>query len=369
MRYRNKLPQNNGMKKQGKLGHSCFRERRGTHFIVLNMILCFAFLLAGSLLLDTPVYAGGLADSVGRSSGGGLADKVGGDEHSGLVDIVESLPDAEIEPTRADVSPVGVPEDDVPAAVEPETESSATFAEWSTDEPLVVDMADLWTTSEEGDLAERANELSREYGIVLVIVSTSSTEGKSTVAYADDFFDYHPYGEDGILVLFDMENKEVYISTTGKGIELLNDARIESILDEIFANDNIADGHYYSAAVGFLDASEVYLKAGPAKPGHDGVKRVRHMTLGNVLMALLFAGIASMLFYRSNAHQYQKRKQQPFFDTTNAVTEYSFINDQFLTKSVTSVVRSSSSSSGGRGSTSTHSGSSGRSHGGGGRKF
>ena len=304
------------------------------------------------------VQAGGLADSISEREAEAQKDETSG---GGLSDIVQSFADAGEEAGLEDVAD---------SAEEPLTESSATYAEWHTSEPLVVDNADLWTDREESELAERADELSREYGIVLVLVSTLDTDGKSTMEYADDYFDYHPYGEDGILVLFDMKNKEVFISTTGKGIQLLNDARIESVLDEIFANDNMADGKYYEAALGFLDGTEVYLKSGPARSGHDDVKRVKKLTFAEIGTALVLSGLIGLVFFRTNASRYKKKKQSPFFDTANAATEYSFINDHFLNKSVTSVVRSSSSSSSsGGGRTSTRSSSSGRSHGGGGRKF
>ena len=85
---------------------------------------------------------------------------------------------------------------------------------------LVVDEANLMSPDQVLDLNDRANALSQEFNMDIVIVTTDDTGGKSSREFADDYFDYNGYGVgpnyDGILFLIDMDNRETYISTTGQ---------------------------------------------------------------------------------------------------------------------------------------------------------
>ena len=103
---------------------------------------------------------------------------------------------------------------------------------------LVFDEAELLIESEVEEIEAEANALSEAYSMDIVIATTDNTHGKSSRNYADDFFDYGGFGvgpdSDGILFLIDMDNREAYISTSGKGIKYLTDARIEKILDVVF---------------------------------------------------------------------------------------------------------------------------------------
>lgn len=102
---------------------------------------------------------------------------------------------------------------------------------------LVVDEANLMSPDQVLDLNDRANALSQEFNMDIVIVTTDDTGGKSSREFADDYFDYNGYGVgpnyDGILFLIDMDNRETYISTTGQGIRYLTDVRIEAVLDRV----------------------------------------------------------------------------------------------------------------------------------------
>ena len=119
---------------------------------------------------------------------------------------------------------------------------------------LVVDEANLMSPDQVLDLNDRANALSQEFNMDIVIVTTDDTGGKSSREFADDYFDYNGYGVgpnyDGILFLIDMDNRETYISTTGQGIRYLTDVRIEAVLDRVF-DSGLLVGDYYGAALGF----------------------------------------------------------------------------------------------------------------------
>ena len=124
----------------------------------------------------------------------------------------------------------------------------------------VYDAADVFSTDEEDDLSTRLEKLEEQIdGWKFAIVTTDDAEGKTARDYADDRWDAST-DTDGALVLFDFDNGEVYISCAGDAMALYTDARIESILDEMFVY--IPNGLYYDAAVAFIDSAARYYAAG-----------------------------------------------------------------------------------------------------------
>ena len=83
--------------------------------------------------------------------------------------------------------------------------------------PAFVDLADLLSSSEESDITSRLNELYNKYGIKVVAVTTNTLHGMTPQDYADDFYDYNGYPNDGVLFLLSMEDWDWYVSTRGKG--------------------------------------------------------------------------------------------------------------------------------------------------------
>ena len=91
----------------------------------------------------------------------------------------------------------------------------------------VYDEADLLTDSEESKLIDSVTE---DYGnaldINIIFVTTDDADGKSTQAYADDYYDELTEKQSeysGILFLIDMDNREITISTAGNCITWFND--------------------------------------------------------------------------------------------------------------------------------------------------
>src|SRR5690606_7002669 len=103
---------------------------------------------------------------------------------------------------------------------------------------LVFDDAMLFSDDERVALEVEANNLSSEYKMDIVIVTTNNAEGKTSREYADDFYYYGGFGVgddyDGILFLIDMDNREAYIYTSGIGIRYLTDLRMDKVLDRVF---------------------------------------------------------------------------------------------------------------------------------------
>ena len=96
--------------------------------------------------------------------------------------------------------------------------------------------AEVW-----GDVYDDAGLLTTEEGtavndeITTLKEKTEDAGGKTSVEYADDFFDEHSTeAEDGVALLIDMDNREIYLSTCGKAIRYLTDSRLDSILDDAY---------------------------------------------------------------------------------------------------------------------------------------
>lgn len=241
--------------------------------------------------------------------------------------------------------------------------------------PKVYDKAQLFSAQEMEALEARANAFAERLQLDIVIVTTNENDGKTSRAYADDFYDQNGFGygadADGILMLINMEDREVYISTCGIAIRYFTDARIESVLDRVYPF--LGEAKYAEAADVFLSQVEYYVGVGipsnqyTAPEGGGGLKSVDPVK--RIIISLLIAlgvggvtvGIMAMHNKGTSTVNHSTYLQSNSFNLINS-------QDIHVNTSVTHVTISSSSGSGG-GRSSTHSSSSGRSHGGGGRKF
>lgn len=127
------------------------------------------------------------------------------------------------------------------------TAASTVFAESAVSR--VVDDAGLFTQQEKDALSSALDEVSQKQGADIVVVTVSTLDGSSPMDYADDFYDYNGYAEDGVLLLISIQDRDSYISTRGSGIRALNDAKIEHILDEIAPD--LSEGRYAEAGMSF----------------------------------------------------------------------------------------------------------------------
>lgn len=121
--------------------------------------------------------------------------------------------------------------------------------------PGVVDSAGLFTESEEYALEEKVQETILYVGVDMVIVTTDTTDGKTSEAYSDDYFDYNGYGtgaeRSGMLFLINMGDREIHISLRGSGTNFFSDENIESALDII--QPYASSGEYAQGAEAFLE--------------------------------------------------------------------------------------------------------------------
>ena len=228
--------------------------------------------------------------------------------------------------------------------------------------PLVVDNADLLTTEEENALCARLEMLAQEYQMELAVLTVPDLEGKTAEAYADDFYDYNGYGygenDDGMLVLYkpgEAGNREIHITTHGRGLSAFNDVVCDNIIDSMI--DDLKNENYASAFNTYADLGEKYLKP--------------NVSFIWLLMCIVIGMLAGFIIIKSIAGKNKSVRMQ-----TNA-TAYTRAGSMVVTGSVDNFIgrrvystpkpkRDDSDSSGG---SQSHTSSSGRSHGGSGRSF
>lgn len=221
----------------------------------------------------------------------------------------------------------------------------------------VFDDAKLLKSSDVQNLENEIKSLSKKYNQDIVIVTTNDTKGKTSRAYADDYFDYNKFGEgkkkSGFLFLIDMKNRQVYISTKGSAKRILSDKEREAVLDKMM--NYISQKNYNSASKVFLDQIEIQMD-----------KAVKKITPIELLVIIGITGVFFAVFVFAVKKKYGtegKACPYPFNEKGNVNLTRS--DDIFEREYVTQTQISSSSDGG----SSTHTSSSGDSHGGGGRSF
>lgn len=244
-------------------------------------------------------------------------------------------------------------------------------------EQKVYDDAGLLTSPEITSLQLSAASLAQKHEMDVVIVTTNDNQGKGSMAYADDFYDYNGFGygadHSGVLLLIDMEDRKVWMSTTGEAIRYFTDERIQTITDKVAGY--LKEGDYGQGCKYFLRQVDSYIVQGI--PANQHTVREKPTTLSGRLAYSarnlpIYLGAAVLVGAVVVAILIAVNKKQNTVNSATYLDRKSFQlkqkSDRFLTTTVTKH-RIQSNSGGGSGASSTHTGSSGTSHGGGGSSF
>ena len=241
-----------------------------------------------------------------------------------------------------------------------------------THDARVVDQGQFLTDSEVSELTAKLDEISERQQLEVVVVTTKNLEGKTPMAYADDFYDYNNYGyganKDGVLLLMSIEGSERnwWISTTGYGITAFTDAGIQYIGAELVPD--LKNGNYASAFDTFASEADKFVtKAKSGKP-YDKGNLPKKFSAKGLLVALIIGLIVAFIAIKSIQSKYKpvKFKSNASDYLVPGSLQVTGGYENFLYSNVSRSAKSDSSSGGG---SSTHSGSSGTSHGGGGGSF
>ena len=246
---------------------------------------------------------------------------------------------------------------------------------------LVNDYADLLSDSEEEKLNRKLQRIKDNYGFDTVIVTTNSLNGMKASDYADDFYDYSQYGEDGLLFLLDMGSRTWYVSTKGKAADYFTDYGIDEIVDEMMGD--LGDAKYYDAFITFSNRVAEYIISGNKGDIIDvdgpGEKKKEKFGIFNVAISALLGFFSSLITTLSMKSGMRSVSRQHY--ARNYIVNNSFYlngaSDMLVNRHVTRTPRprrddsfhSSGPSSSGGGGSHMHTSSSGSSHGGHGGHF
>ena len=232
--------------------------------------------------------------------------------------------------------------------------------------PRLVDQADLLTDAQEASLLSKLDTISDAQKMDVVIVTTDTLNGKTPMAYADDFYDYSGYSKDGVLLLVSIEDNDWWISTSGYGITAFTDAGIEYLGEQI--TPALGDDDYVGAFNTYADRCDEFItqaKSGDPYDTHNLPKEPFDflLNLGICLVIGLIIGAVSTAVMKGKLKTVRAKAGAADYMKPGSLN-VTLRQDLFLYRDVKRTAKPKSSSG-----SSTHTSSSGRSHGGGGGKF
>ena len=254
----------------------------------------------------------------------------------------------------------------------------------------VIDDAHLFEQYEIDSMLAIMERVEREHQVDLVVLTTYDVPKDYSESmwkirdYADDFYDNGGYGmgEDfsGMLILLDMNNRAMWLSTGGVMIDYITDSREEAILDDAY--QYLTSGRYGSAVNAALRRTEDFMNKGRTEGTfrYDEAtgKRIggiyNALTTGEIGVAACVGAVAAGVMWLSVRGSYNLKGSTYAYDRgANASIQLSKDEETFVRQFSHRTPRNTGShgSSGGSrsGGSGVHRSSSGRSHGGGGRRF
>lgn len=247
----------------------------------------------------------------------------------------------------------------------------------------IYDYGEYLTEDAEKEIKSKIDEYTKKYNLDMVIVTKKDYSG-NIQRYGQDFYDYNGFGvgntHDGILLVYNVDSEGPYaeIVTTGEGIRMYDDNRIDSILSAMSRAKPNGDAAMIKA---FVKETEEYASLGiPSsnqntyvdKNGDLQYKR-KYPILGISIISVITSSVIIGFLIAKNK-MVNKATNAEAYLVKNSIN-INERNDRFV-NTYTSRTRihsessgSSSGSSGRVGGSSISHGSSGTSHGGGGRRL
>ena len=232
----------------------------------------------------------------------------------------------------------------------------------------VVDNAGLLNDADRQDLEQRISAIAGKYNFDLVIVTENGIGNVEVWDYADDFFDYNGYGlggdRDGCLLLVVIASRDMFFSTSGRGIKVLGSAAYKKLEDDVYKQ--LKNGAYRSAFITYMEDWETFLELDANGRRFNIFHQWNIIMVAAGWLVALAIGFGIVAAWKSKMNTALRRGEAAAYIIPGSLglTDQ---RDSFLYSTVTKTRRESNSSSSGGGGMRTSS--SGRSHGGGGRKF
>lgn len=241
--------------------------------------------------------------------------------------------------------------------------------------PMITDEASLFTQKQIQSLEKQVQPLNEKIkGQVFIVTTTSNSEEPRK--FADDYLrNAVGNNNNGSVLLLDMRQRKIYISTSGNMIDYLDDKRINTILDDVY--DQMTNAAYFEAAQTYLTKASEYVTDG-VPGGHyrvdektGKITRYKVLTPVELVISIALALILSLVFYFVTVSRYQLKSgtyKYPFREksTIKLTDKTDRLTNSFVT--TRRIPKSPPPGSGGGGGSTTHS-SGGGTFGGGGRSF
>lgn len=238
----------------------------------------------------------------------------------------------------------------------------------------VEDAANIFEPNQLSQLNEGAKKLGQKIkgGIYIVTTTTNEEEPRT---FANEYLrDKVGNNQNGAVFLIDLNQREMYVATSGNMIDYLTDSRREDFFDKV--SSEMSNGDYYRASTIFLEQMTAYVNAG-VPGGHYRIDEesgkityYKTITLLEGLIAFALAFVGSIAFFIIVKSRYQLKLgtyKYPFRQNTQlelTENENRLINSFVTTRRIP---KNNSSGGGSGGSTTNSSG--GGTFGGGGRGF
>ena len=205
----------------------------------------------------------------------------------------------------------------------------------------IYDEADLLSSAEETQLAEKLDIISEQLDAQIVIMTVSSTDD-SIDTFVEDVYDSMDmgYGEtrDGVLLLVCMDDREYRILSNGFAGDAIGPDEIDAISDTIVSD--LSDGYYVDAFTSFADECAYYL---------DGYLNGFPFNAGKNLVIALIVGIVVglivVLVLKNQLKSVRQQKQANVYIKPGSM-QITLSRDLFLYREVSRTQKQSSSSSG-----------------------
>lgn len=237
----------------------------------------------------------------------------------------------------------------------------------------VDDQANLLSPEERTELSKQADAINQKIkGQVFILTTNTNTEEPRELANTQL---KARVGKDnnGALLLLDMNQREIYLSTSGNMIDYVTDKRRDRLLDYVEAA--MKDGNYYQASADYLSNAKDFVEDGVPNGSYridektGKVTYYKSITPLEFTIGLIVAAVAAIGFFISVRLRYQLKTgtyRYPY--RQNAQLDLTERQDQLVNSFVTTRrIPKPSSNGGGGGSTTNSSG--GGTFGGGGRSF
>ncbi len=254
----------------------------------------------------------------------------------------------------------------------------------------ILDRANLFTGADVQEMKEIIRRIEQEHQVDMVVLTTYEVPNDYSDSmwkirdYADDYYDQGGYGmggdDSGMLILLDMNNRAMWLSTGGVMIEYINDAREEDILDRAYVH--LSSGDYGDAMIAALSRVETLMGKGRAEGTflYDEVTGKRLSGIYNALTgaeigiaAIGGIAVAAVVFMSVNGVYNLKGSTYSYDKDANSSVQLTKDDETFIRQFVTRVpinTGNHGSNGGGRsGGSGVHRSSGGVRHGGGGRRF